>query len=330
MRSFGTAVGLSVLAFGFGFASVARADDAPASTTAPQTPPAATAPAAASPPDATAPGSPLAFLPPVDSGRLLLTQGISNIEGAAGGGLATWAVISGYGTRDAIGGNVHFSYVGVPNYSLRDYGISVGLFDRLELSYTRQNFDTGSTGGKLGIGDGFTFDQDVYGAKVKLFGDAVYDQDSLLPQVAVGVQYKVNDKSAIVHAVGAKSADGVDYYVAATKVLLNESLVIDATLRLTKANQTGLLGFGSAKDNNYQPEFEGSVGYLITRHLIVGGEYRTKPSNLGFAKENDWYDLFAAYAINKHLSATVAYVDLGSIATFKNQTGVFLSLQAGF
>jgi len=63
---------------------------------------------------------------------------------------------------------------------------------------------------------------------------------------------------------------------------------------------------------------------------VIGGEYRTKPSNLGFARENDWYDLFAAYALNKHLSATVAYVDLGSIATFKDQTGVFLSLQAGF
>jgi hypothetical protein len=33
----------------------------------------------------------------MDSGRLLLTQGVSNVDGAAGGGLATWAVISGYG-----------------------------------------------------------------------------------------------------------------------------------------------------------------------------------------------------------------------------------------
>ena len=270
------------------------------------------------------------MFPAVDSGKLLLTQGISNIEGAAGGGLATWAVISGYETRDAIGGNVHATYVGVPNYSLQDYGISVGFYDRLELSYTRESFDTGSTGAKLGLGKNFTFDQDVYGAKLKLFGDAVYDQDSFLPQVAVGVQYKVADRAAIIHAVGGKDATGVDYYVAATKVLLNESLVLDATLRLTKANQTGLLGFGGDRNNNYQAEFEGSAGYLVTKHLVIGGEVRTKPSNLGFAKENDWYDLFAAYAINKHLSATLAYVDLGSIATFRNQTGVFVSLQAGF
>ncbi len=269
-------------------------------------------------------------IPYVDSGRLLLTQGVSNIEGAAGGGLATWAVISGYGTRDAIGGNVHVSYASLSNYDFVTYGASLGFFDRVEVSFARQDFDTGATGAALGLGSGFAFHQDVVGAKIKLFGDAVYDQDSLLPQVAVGLQYKHNEQGPIVHAVGGQHEDGIDYYVAATKVLLNQSLVINTTLRVTKANQTGLLGFGGTLSDTYRPEFEGSVGYLLTRHLVVGGEYRTKPSNLAFAKEDDWFDIFAAYALNKHLSATVAYVDLGSIATFKNQRGVFVSLQAGF
>lgn len=309
MRTHIPAIQLSIIALGLAASGLARADDAPAP---------AAAPAATS------------AVPYVDSGRLLLTQGVSNIEGAAGGGLATWAVISGYGTRDAVGGNAHATYVNLPGYTLQDYGASVGLFDRLELSYTREIFDTGKTGGKLGLGDGFTFDQDVFGAKLKLFGDAVYDQDSLVPQVAVGLQYKHNDRAAIIHAVGGKDADGVDYYVAATKVLLDQSLVLDATLRVTKANQTGLLGFGGDRSNDYHAEFEGSAGYLVTRKLVIGGEVRTKPNNLGFAKEDTWYDVFAAYTLNKHLSATVAFADLGSIATIKNQQGVYLSLQAGF
>ena len=49
-----------------------------------------------------------------------------------------------------------------------------------------------------------------------------------------------------------------------------------------------------------------------------------------FAKEDGAFDVFAAYALNKNLSATIAYVDLGDIATFKNQRGVYISLQAGF
>ena len=264
-----------------------------------------------------------------EGGKLLLTGGVSTIEGSAGGGLATWAVISGYETREGIGGGAHATYVKLPDYELRDYGVAIGLFDRLELSYARQEFDTGETGGKLGLGNGFTFHQDVFGAKLRVTGDAVYGE-GWLPQIAVGVQYKKNDRGAIITAVGGKKDSGVDYYVTGTKVLLDQSLVLSGAVRMTKANQTGLLGFGGDKHNDYSAQFEGSAGYLVSKRLVIGAEFRSKPDNLGFAKEDDSFDVFAAYAFNKHVSITAAYVDLGDIATFKNQRGVYLSLQAGF
>jgi hypothetical protein len=264
------------------------------------------------------------------SGKLLLTGGVSNIEGAGGGGLATWATTTGYETRDGVGANLHLTYVKVSDYSLTTYGAAIGLFDRLELSYARQKFDTENVGAALGLGKGFTFDQDIVGAKLRLVGDAIYDQDSWMPQISAGVQYKKNDRGPIVRLVGADSEKGVDYYVAATKVLLSQSLVLDATLRMTRANQTGLLGFGAAGKDDYSAQFEGSAGYLVTKRLVVGAEYRSKPDNLAFAHESDWWDLFAAYAVSKNLSVTAAYVDLGDIATFRGQKGVYLSLQAGF
>jgi hypothetical protein len=263
-----------------------------------------------------------------NSGKLLLTGGVSNIEGAGGGGLATWATITGYATQEGIGANVHATYVGVDDYSLRSAGAAVGLYDRVEFSIARQDFDTGDTGAKLGLGKDFTFKQTVVGAKVRLFGDVVYGSP-VLPQVAVGAQYKHNNQGAIIDAVGGRNHEGLDFYAAATKVFLAQSLVVNGTVRLTKANQTGLLGFGG-KDDDYSAQFEGSVGYLFTKKLVLGAEYRSKPDNLAFAKESDWFDVFAAYAFNKNISATVAYADLGSIATFKNQRGVYLSLQAGF
>lgn len=263
-------------------------------------------------------------------GKLKLTHGVSALEGAAGGGLATWAVIAGNETDRGVGGEAHATYVDVSDYKLRAVGGAVGWHDRIELSATRQEFDTGPTGAKLGLGKGFTFKQTVLGAKVRVLGDAVYAQDSWMPQVSVGAQYKDNDQDAIVRAVGAKKDSGVDWYVAATKVLLDKSLVLNGTVRLTKANQTGLLGFGGDKESGYKPQFEGSAGYLLSKRLVVGAEYRTKPSNLGFAKEDDWMDLFAAYAVTRTVSVTAAYVDLGDIATFKNQRGLYLSLQAGF
>src|SRR5262245_66388248 len=77
------------------------------------------------------------------SGKLLLTGGVNTIEGAAGGGLAPWATIAGYGNNTGIGGNIFGTYVHLPDYSLRDYGAATGAFDRFEISYSRQEFDTG-------------------------------------------------------------------------------------------------------------------------------------------------------------------------------------------
>jgi len=263
-------------------------------------------------------------------GKLDLTRGVTSVDGAAGGGIADWALIAGNETRDGVGGVASVTAVRTHNYTLTSYGAGLGAWDRFEVSYAGQDFDTGKTGGRLGLGDGYIFHQDIFGLKARLFGDAVYDQDHWTPQVAVGVQLKSADHKALLRALGAKGADGVDYYVTATKILLDRSLLLDATLRMTEANQWGLLGFGGDRRSGYQPQFEGSVGYLVTPKLLVGAELRTKPDNLRFARETDASDLFAAWAVNKTLSATLAWAALGDVATFRRQSGLYLSLQAGF
>ena len=263
-------------------------------------------------------------------GKLVLTRGVSTVEGAGGGGLVPWALIAGNETKDGVGGQVSATSLQTHNYGLTAYSAAIGAWDRVEISYARQDFDTGKTGGRLGLGSGYTFHQDIYGAKVRLAGDAVFDQDRWAPQVAVGVEYKHASHAALLHALGSRRADGVDLYVSATKLYLDRSLLIDATLRLTRANQFGLLGFGSEPRDTYSLQAEGSVGYLLTPKLLVGAEIRTKPDNLAFAKETQAGDLFAALALNKAVSLTLAYVDLGSVATFRRQSGPYISMQAGF
>lgn len=267
-------------------------------------------------------------------GKLLLTDGITTAEGAAGGGLATWSLIAGNETDAGIGGSVHATYVPLPDFDLEAYGAAVGVFDRVELSYTHQSFDTRAAGAALGLGRGYTFRQHVIGAKVKLIGDAVWDQDTWLPQISVGVQHKRADGGrlgkSLLRALGAKSASGTDFYVAATKVLLAQGAVVGGTVRFTEANQLGLLGFGGDRQSKRTAQFEGSAAKLLTRRLVAGVEYRTKPDNLGFAEEDDSYDLFAAWAVTRNLTVTAAYADLGDIATVKNQRGAFLQLQGAF
>ncbi len=266
-------------------------------------------------------------------GKLLLTDGVTSVEGAAGGGLATWALIAGNETRDGIGGTASATAVALPDFDLVAYAVSLGLFDRVELSYAHQRFDTRAAGAALGLGYGYTFDQHILGAKVRVLGDAMWDQDRWVPQIAVGVQHKIADGGRIgkplLRALGARRTSGTDFYIAATKVLLARSMVVNATARWTEANQLGLLGFGGDRGGR-TVQLEGSAGMLLTRRLLVGAEYRTKPDNLGFAQEDDSYDLFAAWAPAKNLSVTAAYADLGDIASVKNQRGLYLQLQGAF
>ena len=264
------------------------------------------------------------------SGRLLATSGVVQIEGAGGGGLVPWALITGYGTRDQIGADVHDTVVPLSDFTLNSAGAAVGLYDRVELSYAHEWFSTGAAGARLGLGNGYQFHLDVAGVKVRLTGDAVYDQDSWLPQIAVGTELKSADRHTVLHALGAQSNDGADFYIAATKLFLAQSLLVDLTVRATKANQFGLLGFGGDRDGSYSPQFEGSAALLLTRRLAVGAELRTKPDTLHFAHEGDAFDVFAVLFLDKHLSTTLAFTDLGPIVRQGEQEGAYLSLELGF
>lgn len=264
------------------------------------------------------------------SDKLLLTGGVSQVEGAAGGGLTPWAVIGGYGTSDQIGASAFYTRVDVQDYHLDGAGALIGFLDRIELSIARQQFNTEGVGDALGLGRGFTFRQDIFGLKVKVAGDAVLEQDSWLPQIAVGVQFKKNDQRAVLSAIGARDDQGIDFYASATKLYLSQSILANLTLRFTKANQIGLLGFGGDLNDSYKPQLEGSIAWLLSRNLAVGAEYRMKPNNLGIAEEDDWFDIFLAWAPTKHVSVTVAYADLGNIVIRDNQRGWYGSVQIGF
>lgn len=265
---------------------------------------------------------------PYGGGKLLLTGGVSQVEGSAGGGLTPWAVIGGYGAANQTGGNAFYTKVDTQDYTVKSYGALVGIHDRVEISYARQDFDTQKVGAALGLGYGYTLSQDTVGVKIRLLGSAVLDQDRWWPQVSAGVQFKSNNRTSLVKALGARSGKGTDWYVSATKLYLAHSLLLNATIRETKANQYGILGFGG-KDNKYHTEFEGSAAWLLSRKLAIGVEVRTKPDNLAVAKEGSAMDAFVAYAPTKNISVTLAYADLGNIVT-RRQSGLYASLQVGF
>ncbi len=388
-----------------------------------------------------------------NNGKVLATGGVSMTDGAGGGGITPWATITGYGTRDGINGDLHYTYVNLPNYALNSLGGAIGFYDRFELSYSHDVLTTGSTfntvglltdtlGGVsvnnllnnpddslgssnsivssvleglsgseltgltdalgtqgLGLGDltsaltggaalpagtgdaldlnglvsdatgglvggggnqgiepfNTTIKMDVFGAKVRLFGEAIYDSDNLIPQVALGGFYKKNKNEELLKTLGAAESEDWEAYVAATKIFFPINTLVNVTGRYTSANQTGLTGFGGPDGNDKELRWEASVAYLLNKGTAIGAEYQQHGENLkdiylgnqtasslsgtGLTpslggtlkqKESDWVDVFVAFFPSKNLSITMAYAMLGDITITPDQNGYYISLQASF
>ena len=271
----------------------------------------------------------LAVCPSAGAGdRLQWTGAVTQVEGSAGGGLVPWALIGGLGTDAEVGASAFVTYVSTQDFALRSGGASVGVDNRVEVSVARQRFDAGS------VVPGLTLGQDIVGLKVRLAGDAVFEPDRWLPQIAIGAQWKRTlDFDQIPRAVGAARGEDVDLYIAATKLyfaaIAGRNIILDATLRRTRANQFGLLGFGGdGSGHTLAPEFSAAV--WLNDDVLLGAEYRDKPDNLRAFRENGAADLFLAWAPVKNLSFTAAWADLGRIAGKSTQRGAYISVWLGY
>jgi hypothetical protein len=265
---------------------------------------------------------------PVHGGdRLEWTGATTEIEGSAGGGLVPWALIGGLETNDQVGASAFATYNATQDFSLRSLGVSLDLYDRLEASLDQQRFDAPSVShvGSLG--------QDIFGLKLRILGDAVFAPDRVLPQVSLGAQYKHTlNFDDVPHSVGAARAEDIDLYLAASKLyfaaIADRDVLVDVTLRRTRANQFGLLGFGG-DGSGYSWVPECSIALFLQQDLLLGAEYRAKPDNLHLFHEDSAEDLFLSWAPRKNVELTGGVSDLGRIAGKSQQRGLYLSLWVG-
>ncbi|MBC3764327.1 DUF3034 family protein [Neptunicella marina] len=250
-------------------------------------------------------------------GKILATPGVSQAEGAGGGGIVPWAQLAGYASRDEIAVNGFCSRAGLDDYQLDVCGAQLNLYDRVELSVAKQTFDVPALNMQI--------KQDIAGVKVRLYGDILY---SALPQISVGWQHKSLKDGTIANLLGAKDTRGDDFYVAASKLhlgaLAGYNFFWNVTARYTDANQLGLLGFG-AEGQHRSIQLEGAAAVFLNPNWAVGTEYRQKPDNMAI-KEDDWQDVFIAWFPNKHFTVTAAWLNLGDIAGAEKQTGWYLSI----
>lgn len=261
------------------------------------------------------------------AGRLLATGGASSIEGGGGGGIVPWAVIAGYGSEGQWGGSAFATRADTGDYRLDVQGVAIGWNNRVELAFSRQRFELPTLASALALPVD-RFRQDVLSAKLRLAGDLVYTP---WPQLSLSAQRKRQRDFAVPALVGARDDRDTDWVLGASKLWLagagGYNLLGSLNLRSTRANQAGLLGFGGDLRHDRSLVWEGSLALLPNRHWAIGVEYRQKPDNLGFAREEDWRDVFVAWFPSKRIAVVAAWADLGDIATLRDQRGAYLSLQ---
>ncbi len=261
---------------------------------------------------------------PIQAGsKLLGTGGTSSIEGSAGGGIVPWATIAGYASSDEWSATAGYNRDLVDDFQLTTHSAAVSYDNHYELSLARQQFWIAPLQ--------LSLEQQIIGVKVKVAGDLLYSD---LPQLSVGAQFKHQQRFEVPQAVGALRQNGIDWYASVSKVYLDaiwgRNLLTNATVRLTKANQTGLLGFGSSDATQYQAVAELSAALLVRHDVAIGIEFKQKPNQLAFAREDHWKDLFVGWFINRNVSIVAGYVDLGSIAQLDDQTGFYLAIQGAY
>jgi len=148
-----------------------------------------------------------------------------------------------------------------------------------------------------------------------------------VPAVTAGVHYKHNSSiwdidrdlgGACKTLVGVKDDDGWEATLVASKMfagILPKPFILSAGLRSTEAGQIGLFGFSDDRDT----VFEGNAVFFVTDRLLVAGEYRQKPDNLGRVQpcvgaEHDWWTLCAGYIVTNQLTVAAGYGHFGNIA----------------
>ena len=201
-------------------------------------------------------------------GKLRLTRGISTVEGQGGGGLTPWALITGDETDRGIGGTAHVTAVKLPDYSFLSYGVGVGLFDRFELTYTRQEFDTEDVGAALGWVR-VSHSARMSGAQRCAWPatrSTIRTHGCRRSRSAQTGSRTIRAPS--ISAIGGSDDEGWEAYASATKILLDSSLLLNGTLRWTNANQTGLLGYGGNLNDDHELMGEFSAGWMLSRDLV--------------------------------------------------------------
>lgn len=246
------------------------------------------------------------------------------IEGYSGGAITPMAYMCNYcgcgctGAEHQAGPTASYSLMGIGSKRLHTLAVTQAIGNRVELGGAVNQLWLGSLYDdikKKAGADPVRRDVILYHLNLrgKLLPENSFNMP--LPAVSAGVHVKYNSGLVQINRRLGKAFDtigfdkqyGVDYTLTASKTLptlaFGRPVIVSGGVRLSKAAQVGLLGFGQT----YRGSFEGSAACLPTDWLVLGYEFRGKrnpydkiPGLIG--DEDNWHALSASVIVNKHLT----------------------------
>ena len=143
------------------------------------------------------------------------------------------------------------------------------------------------------------------GAKLQLFDAGAFDAE-WLPALAVGAIWK-NTDAATADALGLDKS-GADFYAVATKLVTSTPVpvLLSAGVQASDEVVNDVVGHG-----DYGFGWFGNVNVIPVSWLTLGAEYKSG-IDADDVHNHDYYDLHAAWFVNRALTLVTAYVDTGS------------------
>lgn len=180
------------------------------------------------------------------------------------------------------------------NVNWENIGVAETFFDRLEVSY---GFQT------VGQKDAKTHNKNNVGAKLLVLPENSFGAE-WVPAVSVGTIYKHTD-----NVIAGAQRDGFDGYLVASKLItrLPRPVLVSGGTLLTSSYATGVFGY----DKKEKFTLFGNVDLILTDWLALGFEYKQGPEFKGKFNNADYWDLHAAWLVNKNLKIIAAYVYAG-------------------
>lgn len=225
-----------------------------------------------------------------------------------------WDQLTKYASKPRIG----TWYVNLSDVNVNWENLSVAdtFFDRLEVSYGFQAVQQKDAKGH---------NKNNVGAKLLILPENSFGSN-IVPAVSIGGIYKHTD-----NVIPGAQKDGFDGYFVASKLIteLPRPVLVSGGGLLTSSYATGVFGY----DKKEKFTWFGNVDLLITDWLALGFEYKQGPDFKGKFNNADYWDLHAAWLVNKNLTLIAAYVYAGDHKSKKEVglgDGFTLSLQYSF